>query len=77
MKRIKGRAELYAESPFWSRFILAHLRERPMTVPELAEALGIPPYEVMMHLHAMRRYGLVEEAPKARREKYYRYRPRS
>ncbi len=75
--RIKNRPELYSQGPFWTRFILACLKERPMNVPELAEALGLPSYEVMMHLHAMRRYGLVEEVPKGRRERYYRYRPRS
>ncbi len=71
--RPKGSPELYREMPFWQRQILAYLVERPMNVPELAQALGLPAYEVMMHLHAMRRYGLVKEAPKARRERYYRY----
>ena len=46
----------------------------PKTVPELAEALGMPSHEVMMHLMAMRRYGRVEELPRDRRDDYFRYR---
>ncbi len=69
----KADPRLYREGPYWQRAILTQLAWRPMTILELAKALELPPAEVMMHLHALRRYGFVEEAPKTRRERYYRY----
>ncbi len=69
----KSDPRLFREGPYWQRAILAHLSWKPMTVLELADSLGLDTAEVMMHLHALRRYGFVEEAPKARRERYYRY----
>ncbi len=38
------------------------MRDGPKTVPELAEATGIPAPEVLWHLTAMKKYDLVEEA---------------
>ena len=37
-------------------------RERPRTVPEVAQATGIPTEKVLWFLAAMRKYGLVVEA---------------
>ncbi len=53
--------------------IAAVLRDGPKTVPEIAEALGAPSYEVMKWLMAMRRYGTVRDLPKGRADDYYRY----
>ena len=49
------------------------LRSGPKTLPEIAEALGAPTYEVTKWVMAMRRYGRVRDLPKARSEDYYRY----
>lgn len=45
----------------------------PKTIPEIAEALGIPSADATMYVMAMRRYGLIEELPKERRERYFKY----
>ncbi len=38
------------------------MREAPKTIPELAEATGLPAPEVLWHITAMKKYDLVEEA---------------
>lgn len=38
------------------------LKEQPRTVPEVAEATGIPSHEVLWWLATMRKYGLAAEA---------------
>jgi len=42
--------------------LCALFRERPRTVPEVAEATGIPAEKILWFLAAMRKYGLVVEA---------------
>jgi hypothetical protein len=37
------------------------IRETPKTVPEIAAALDMPPHEILWHLMAMKKYGLVVE----------------
>ena len=49
------------------------LRHGPKTIPELAGALNLPSHEVMMIVMAMRRFGVVEELPKNRRDDYFQY----
>ncbi len=49
------------------------LRAGPKTIPELAEALGAPSFEVTKWVMAMRRYGRVHELSKDRADDYYRY----
>jgi hypothetical protein len=49
------------------------LREKPMTIPELAEALQYPDWEVTVWVMAMIRYGLLTELPKARADDYFQY----
>ncbi len=50
------------------------LRERPRTIPEIAEALDAPSWEVTHWVMAMRRYGALEELPKAKADDYWQYR---
>lgn len=52
--------------------ILQILRESPKTIPEIAEALGCPPYEVMYWVMGMRKYGQVTEAEEE--GDYFKYR---
>lgn len=53
--------------------ITAVLRGGPKTIPELADALAAPPYEVTKWLMEMRRFGRVRELAKSRADDYYRY----
>jgi predicted transcriptional regulator len=45
----------------------------PLTVPGLASATGIPSHEVLWHIAAMKKYGLVEEAGMDDAKEYYLY----
>jgi hypothetical protein len=49
------------------------LKKNPMTIPELAEALDKPGWEITVWIMSMRRYGLITELPKSRAEDYFRY----
>ena len=53
--------------------VLASLKDGPKTVPEIAEALGCPTYEVMHWVMAARRYGLVKEIGQPTEDDYYQY----
>ena len=73
-RRPKGQIKKYQDEMWLQRRILGILNAHgPMTVRDLAQKLEWPEDEIMMYLMAMRRYGLVEEAPKERREFYFRY----
>ena len=54
--------------------IVSLLREEAKTIPEIAEALACPVREVAFWVMAMRRYGSLEELPKAKADDYFRYR---
>lgn len=47
------------------------MQEGPKTVPELAEAVHLPASQVLWHMAAMKKYGLVVET--GLDENYYRY----
>lgn len=53
------------------RLICQAMRHGVETVPEIAEASGLPADQVLWHITAMRKYGLAVEAGK--RGEYYRY----
>ena len=38
------------------------IRETPRTVPEVAEAVGMPSHVILWHLTASKKYGIVAEA---------------
>jgi predicted ArsR family transcriptional regulator len=46
----------------------------PQTVPQLAEATGLPAHQVLWHVTAWKKYGLVEEVGMDEDETYYLYR---
>jgi len=50
------------------------LEAGPMTVPTIASATGIPSHEVLWHIAAMKKYGMVEEAGMDEANEYYMYR---
>ena len=43
------------------REICKHIRQESKAIPELAELSGIPANEVLWHIMAMKKYGLIEE----------------
>ena len=43
------------------REICKHIREEPKAVPEVAALAGLPASEVLWHVTAMKKYGLVVE----------------
>lgn len=53
--------------------LLASLEDGPKTVPEIAQAIGYPTYEVMHWVMAARRYGLVKESSQPTEDDYYQY----
>ena len=65
--------EIIREEPLMHRPILDALANGPLSVPELAKALGQPSSEVMFWVMGMRRYGLVREIPEAGDDGYFRY----
>ena len=53
--------------------VLAALSDGPKTVPEIAETMGFPVYEVMYWVMAARKYGYVEEIKEPNEDDYYQY----
>lgn len=47
------------------------IRERPRTVPEVAQVTGFPTHEVLWHITALRKYGEVVETGLS--DDYYQY----
>lgn len=66
--------EVVREEPLMHRPIIAALGAGPLTVPEIAEAIGQEPSETMVWVMGMRRYGIVAVVPEANDEGYFRYR---
>jgi predicted transcriptional regulator len=52
---------LYKEQRRIQQEICKIIRDNPKTVPEVAVASGLPTHEVLWHLTAMKKYGLVAE----------------
>jgi predicted transcriptional regulator len=53
------------------RQLCQQLRSGPKIVPEIAEATGLPAYEVLWHITAMKKYDLVVEVGQC--GEYYQY----
>jgi predicted transcriptional regulator len=52
---------LYKEQRRIQQEIRGCIRETPKTVPEIGAALSLPTHEILWHLMAMKKYGLVVE----------------
>ena len=59
---VKRAQALLKEQKHMQEKLCALFRERPRTVPEVAQATGLPTEKVLWFLAAMRKYGLVVEA---------------
>ncbi len=65
--------EVIREEPVVRTRILAALDGGPLTVPEIAAAIGAPAHEVLLWVMAMRRYGWVAEVKGSAGDGYFRY----
>ena len=65
--------EIVREETFMRNRILAVLADGPLTVPEIAAAIGRPAHEAMFWVMGMRRYGWVRELKDVTPEGYFRY----
>jgi hypothetical protein len=65
--------EIVREETFMRNRILAVLADGPLTVPEIAAAIGRPAHEAMFWVMGMRRYGQVRDLKEAAVDGYFRY----
>jgi hypothetical protein len=66
-------AEVLRDEMVMQARIAEELTKGSLTIPELAERLGAPSWEVTVWVMSMRRYGKLEELPKSRADDYYAY----
>ncbi len=67
--------EVVREEPIMRPRILAALRDGPLTVPQIAEAIGAPADETVFWVMGMRRYGWLAEIKGATVDGYFQYQP--
>lgn len=67
--------EVIREEPVMRARILTALEGGPMTVPEIAAAVGAPAHEVVFWVMGMRRYGWVAEIKGNTVDGYFQYEP--
>ena len=65
--------EIIREEPVMHPRILEALRSGPLTLPEIAEAIGSPTDEVLFWVMGMRRYGKIREVKDPTDDGYFRY----
>ena len=70
---IRDVREIVREEHVMRARILEVLGAGPLTIPELAAAIGCPTHEVVLWVMGMRRYGHVREIKGATDEGYFRY----
>ena len=65
--------EIIREEPLMRDRILRVLQAGPLTVPEMATAIGYPDHEVMYWVMGMRKYGQVTPLADTTDEGFYQY----
>jgi hypothetical protein len=65
--------EVVREEPLMRPRILDALAVQPMTVPEIAQAIGVPAHEALLWVMAMRRTGWLAEVKGSDADGYFRY----
>jgi len=70
---VRDLAEIMRDEMIAKDRILLLIQEKPMTVPELADALGASCRETMLWTMALRKYGQVSEVGLPDEEGYYHY----
>ena len=58
---VKRTQALLKEQKHIQQEICKFIRETPKTVPEIAEAVGMPPNDVLWYLASFKKYGIVFE----------------
>ncbi len=71
--RVKEAQVLLKEQQSRRKALQQALQSGPQTIPQLAAATGFPMHDVLWHVTAMKKYGLVEEAGMDEDETYYLY----
>jgi hypothetical protein len=66
-------AEIMRDEAIVKDRIVLLLRDKPMTIPQIADALGASARETMLWMMALWKYGQVDEAGLPDEEGYYRY----
>ena len=69
----RGHAEVMRDELLFRDKIVALLRNRPKTIPEISEALRCPSHEVVLWVMAMWRYGTLVEIGEADDDGYSQY----
>jgi hypothetical protein len=72
-KEMRNLSEVLRDEMVMRERICNLLKKNPMTIPQLAEALGTPGWETTTWVMSMRRFNLITELPKSRAEDYYQY----
>jgi hypothetical protein len=67
--------EVIREEPLMQGRILKALAAGPLTVPEIAEAIGCPSQEVLYWVMGMRRYGKLTVSADPNDDGYYTFTP--
>jgi hypothetical protein len=70
---IRDVREIIRDEQFMRARILKVLAAGPLTVPEIAAAIGHPTHEVVFWVMGMRKYGWVAEIKEVTDEGYFRY----
>jgi hypothetical protein len=72
-KNERDLAEIMRDEATLRDRIVSLIQEKPMTVPEISEALGSPRHETMLWLMSLWKYGHLDETEIPDEEGYYRY----
>ena len=75
MSNIRERAllDVLSDEMAMHDIIKEALASGPKTIPEIAEKIGAPAWEVTYWIMAMLRYGIIHELPKGRADDYFQY----
>jgi predicted transcriptional regulator len=65
--------EVLRDEMLMHKLIYDLLKTKPMAIPELAQALDKPGWEITVWVMSMRRYGMIKELPKSRSDDYFQY----
>lgn len=70
---LRGFGEVLRDEWVMKDRIAVALQDGPKTIPEIAELIGSPSWEVTQWVMAMRRFGKLEEMPKGKADDYFQY----
>jgi predicted HTH transcriptional regulator len=72
-ERVKEAQQLFKAQQSARKMLERTLLDAPRSVPQLAEGTGISAHEVLWHIAAMKKYGLVEETGTDESGDFYLY----